>query len=615
MVRFHACRDGAANKMAQKQIQSGWRAKIRSSLASLHVFVSGGRDPRFAEFTAKGAGPLSPPILIGSIAINFFALATPLAMLQIYDRIIPNQAVETLTVMVLGLIGIMCVDAVFRFARSSLVIWYAAQLDHALSVTVVDRFLSTPSQQFEQETPGGYMDKLGAIETIRDFEGGQSRLLMLDLPFVAAFLGLIWIIGGSLVLVPIALFGVLVVVTALSGSALRKVLSDRWEFDDRRYSFIVETLNGIPAIKSMAMEPQIQRRYERLLRTGASATYRTIELGGIAQSFGAVFSGVTMVSVVSVGALLVINGSLSMGSLAACTLLSGRTIQPLLKGLSLWTQLQSVDVAREKAASLLDLPGGQTAANENSIPTLAGLIELKNVSFRYGADLPDIIKNISVKFKPGEMISITGGDNSGKSTLIRLLSGELRPTEGKVLIDGMEATGPHQQALSNWISYVPPNPVVFQGTILENLAMFRTGDAIDNARLAARAIGLEEDIHHLPEGYDTKVNQGIAEQLPMGFLQRMTIARSLAMKPQILLFDEANNTLDAKGDQKVMNALKVLKGGPTIITITHRPSLMRIADRRLDMTNGELVDITEAQSETPVALPVEQAPSSVQAAS
>lgn len=585
--------------MKQEQSKNGLLARARSSLASLHVFVSGGRDPRFAEFTAKGASPLSPPILIGSIAINFFSLATPLALLQVYDRIIPNQAIETLSVIVLGLIAIMCIDAVFRYARSALVIWYAAQLDHALNVTLVDRFLETPSLEFEKETPGGYMDKLGAIETIRDFEGGQSRLLMLDLPFVSAFLGLIWIIGGSLVLVPIALFCVLVVVTAISGSALRKVLADRWEFDDRRYSFIVETLNGIPAIKSMAMEPQIQRRYERLLRTGASATYRTIELGGIAQSFGAVFAGVTMVSVVSVGALLVIDGVLSMGSLAACTLLSGRTIQPLLKGLSLWTQLQSVDVAREKAASLLDLPGGTTAPRENTIPALAGLVELRNVSFRYGPDLPDIVSNTSIKFQPGEMISVTGGDNSGKSTFIRLLSGELSPTSGKVMIDGMDVTGPHHHALSNWIAYIPPNPVIFQGSILENLAMFQKGEAIDNARLAARAIGLEEDIHHLPDGYDTKVNHGIAEQLPMGFLQRMTIARALAMKPQILLFDEANNTLDAKGDQKVLTALKVLKGGPTIIAVTHRPSLMRIADRRIEMRHGVLSEFAAETPQTP----------------
>ncbi|MEQ9146343.1 MAG: ABC transporter transmembrane domain-containing protein [Parvibaculaceae bacterium] len=577
--------------MREFQSKSALRTKLDASLKSLHVFVTGGRDPRFAGFINEGASPLSPPILIGSIAINFFALATPLALLQIYDRIIPNQAVETLTIMVLGLVGIMCIDAVFRYARSYLVLWHAAQLDHALNVTLADRFLETPSQDFEKETPGGYMDKLGALDTIRDFEGGQSRLLMLDLPFVTVFLGLIWVIGGSLVLVPLALFAVLVVVTAISGNALRKVLSERWAFDDRRYSFIVETLTGIPAIKSMAMEPQIQRRYERLLRTGATATYRTIELGGIAQSFGAVFAGITMVSVVSVGALLVINDNLTMGSLAACTLLSGRTIQPLLKGLSLWTQLQSVDVAREKAASLLDLPGGQAAAHSTPIPKLAGQIDLKNVSFRYNPQGPDVVKDVSAKFKPGEMICITGGDNSGKSTLIRFISGELAPNMGQVMIDGMETTGPHRKALSEWIAYIPPNPVVFQGTILENLAMFRPGDAIDNARLAARAIGLEEDIHRLPDGYDTKVNQGIAEQLPTGFLQRMTIARALAMKPQVLLFDEANNTLDAKGDQKIMEALSVLKGGPTIVAVTHRPSLMRLADRRFVMQDGKLSEL------------------------
>lgn len=579
------------------------KAKLQSALASLKIFIAGGRDAKFNAFLPQNSSPLSRPVLVGSIAINFFALATPLALLQVYDRIIPNQAIETLTLLVFGLIGIMLIDAVFRYARSCLIIWHAMQLDHALNVTLVDRFLDTPSLEFEKETPGGYMDKLGAIDTLRDFEGGQSRLLMLDLPFVAVFLTLIAVIGGSLVYVPIALFAILVVVTALSGSALRKVLNDRWAFDDRRYSFIVETLNGIPAIKSMAMEPQIQRRYERLLKTGASATYRTIELGGIAQSFGAVFAGVTMVSVVAVGAMLVIDGSISMGSLAACTLLSGRTIQPLLKGLSLWTQLQSVDVAREKASSLFDLKP-QSGNTVEPVSRLAGLIELKNLSFRYGAGEPDIISNVSVKIQPGEMISLTGIDNSGKSTLVRLISGVLKPSQGQVMIDGMEASGPHHRELSNWIAYVPPHPVVFQGTILENLAMFRTGDAIDNARLAARAIELEEEIHRLPDGYDTKVNQGIAEQLPMGFLQRMTIARALAMKPQVMIFDEANNSLCAKGDAAVMKALGVLKGGPTIIAVTHRPSLMRLADRRFVMADGVLSqDMDAGQAENPNATP------------
>ncbi|MEQ9518285.1 MAG: ABC transporter transmembrane domain-containing protein [Parvibaculum sp.] len=565
----------------------GMRAKMRSALASLKIFVAGGRDERFKAFLPEDSTPLSKPVLVGSIAINFFALATPLALLQVYDRIIPNQAIETLTLLVFGLVGIMLIDAVFRYARSCLIIWHAMQLDHALNVTLVDRFLETPSLEFERETPGGYMDKLGAIETIRDFEGGQSRLLMLDLPFVVVFLALIAVIGGSLVYVPVALFVVLVIATALSGSALRKVLDDRWAFDDRRYSFIVETLNGIPAIKSMAMEPLIQRRYERLLKTGASATYRTIELGGIAQSFGAVFAGVTMVAVVGVGAMLVINGSISMGSLAACTLLSGRTIQPLLKGLSLWTQLQSVDVAREKSASLFGLKPASDVTS-GPIHKLAGLIELKDLSFRYRDDLPNAISNVSLKLQPGEMISITGTDNSGKSTLVRLISGELQPTSGKAMIDGMDANGMHHKALSDWIAYVPPHPIVFQGTILENLAMFRTGEAIDNARLAARAIELETEIHRLPEGYDTKVNQGIAEQLPMGFLQRMTIARALAMKPQVMIFDEANNSLCAKGDAAVLKALSILKGGPTIISVTHRPSLMRLADRRFTISGGVL---------------------------
>ena len=532
--------------------------------------------------------PIHSAVLVSTIFINLLALALPLVVLQVYDRIIPNQAFDTFALLLIGLAVVLLLDGIMRVARAYLIGWAGVGFENEVAVESVERILYTPSHAIEQEPPGIHIDRLNAIDALRDFYGGQSRLLLIDLPFVLVFLGLVAIIGGWIVVVPLVMFATLAFVTLVCGKRLREVLEQRAEQDDRRYDFIIETLNGIQTIKTMAMEPQIQRRFERLQKAGVEASYKTIALGNLAQNFGNLFSSLTMISVVSVGAYLIINGSLTIGTLAACTLLSGRSVQPVLRGLGLWTQLQGLSIAKDRLQGLYDLPEKKQSSSSSETVECTGDIQLRNLTYYYNSDEKPAINNISLDIPSGGMIGLRGGDRCGKSTLVRLIKGDMAPTSGTVKIDGREINSRAWEQISGAIAYVPQYSEIFTGTILQNIAMFKTGEAIDAAREAARLLGLEADIHRLPEGYDTQLSEGISDELPMGMMQRITIARSIARNPKILLFDEANSSLDGTADRLLREALCKLKGNVTIVLVSHRPSLLRLCDHIYELDRGEI---------------------------
>ena len=536
--------------------------------------------------TLPRASPLGTRVMLASLTINLLSLGLPIAILQVYDRILPNEATQTLLLLVLGLVAVLLIDALLRQARSYVTGWSAARFEHISSCRAVDRLLALSIGDFERDAPGVHLDRLNAIDSLREFNAGQAKLLMVDLPFVLIFVGLMWQIAGELALVPVVLLAVLAVVAGLIGRHLRTALGERAELDDRRYNFIIEVLNGIMTVKGLAMEPLIQRRYERLQETGAASTYRCILFSNLAQGVGSIFSSLAMVSVAVVGALQVIDGMLSIGALAACTLLSGRSIQPLLRALGLWAQFQGIRVARERLDRLFALKP-ETAERSIEAGVVAGAIEVSDVSFQYDPEAP-MLKDLSLSVRPGETIAIAGG--SGKTTLMMLIAGALVPDSGTIRIDGVDVGTLQPESLRRQIAYLPQTPVLFQGTILQNLTMFNDQVPIDDALDAARSLGLDALIHRLPAGYDTRVGDGTADELPTGMRQSIVIARALVGRPSIILFDEANSGLDSASDALLKEALAALKGGPTMIMISHRPSLVALADRRYELVEGRLVE-------------------------
>lgn len=529
--------------------------------------------PDARNATTRAAAPWMPvSIYIGSFVINLLALAMPLAVFVVYDRILPGHEAQTLWLLMVALVGVVILDAALRVARAYIVGWTSANHEYAASTEAVSRILHAPPASIEAEPASVHAERLRAFDDLRDLHGGRWRLLLLDLPFVFLSLAIVGVIGGYLMLAPIALILLLGSVSMAGGTALRKLLRTRARHDDRRSDFIAESLNGIQTIKTMAMEPLFQRRFERLQMLGAASSHRTISLGNSTQIIGSLCSALAVVSVVTLGAYMVIEGMLTIGTLAACTWLSVRTIQPILQALDLWTEKQVRAVARGRIAALFEL-APEECPPHSGVSGFSGAIALSAVSFAHGPDRPLVLKNINLEVEPGQIIGLCGRDGSGKSTLLDLIRGELEPTTGEVRLDSYDPSGAARGSLAKWLAHVPQEPTIFNGTVLENITMFRSGAAIDAAREAARLIGLESDIHHLPAGYDTILGEGITDELPPDLLQRISIVRALSRKPTILLFDEGNSFLDAQSDAMLRQGLEWLKGHTTVVLASQRSTL------------------------------------------
>ena len=580
-------RSGPLARLAAKAKE---RSKARKLDSFLDIFKEGLRLPT--------------PIIVASVVSSLLGLALPLAVLQIFDRILPNQSIETLTLLTLGLFAAFALDALLKVLRSYLLGWNAVRSSFDAQLTAFNRLLRAPHAKVEKEPPTIWVDNLEAVRELSAFEGGQSRLLTLDIPLAGIFLIMLGLVGGPLIIVPILLivgFGALVVVHS---APLQQVLANRSEQDNRKHDFLVECLAGIHTLKGLAMEPMILRRFERLQKGSAVASYNVILLSNKLQSMGILFANLMMISVVSLGALLVMADMLSIGGLACCSLLSGRLTQPVLRGIGMWTEFQNIQLAQERAGKFNDLAACADAAG-SATGEIAGAIDLNDVGFEYpGAKKGICLAGISLQIRPGEFVGIKGEDGSGHSTLVKLITGELRPTSGSVVIGGLESCPDTEQLPMKDMAYVSAKSAIFKGTILENITMFRSGAAVEEAQRAAKLIGLEDEIHRLPEGYDTPLAQGVARTLSSGLLQRVAIARALARNPKILIFDEANSLLDFPSDLALRRGLESLKGRMTAIIISNRPSFLAICDRVYALKGGTLelqLDEAEPRSvQTPV---------------
>ncbi len=526
-------------------------------------------------------------LLMTSLFINLLGLALPVVILQVYDRIVPNSATGTLTLLLGGLGVALAGETLLRLLRSFVSSWIGARFEHVVGGKAVERLFKSNMADFERDGAGVHLERLEGLGALKDFYSGQALITVFDLPFTVLFLALIWYLAGNLVLVSVGLVAIFVVGATIIGMRLRNALHERAVADERRFNFIIEILGGIHTIKSMAMEPLMLRRYERLQETCAEHDHTVTSRSAAAMGIGALFSYLSLFATAGVGSIFVINGDLTTGGLAACTMLSGRAMQPLQRAMGLWSRFQTVHLARERLKEVFSLRP-ETAMDLPEIPDdIGNELEMRNVTFRYSVDGDDILTDVSVHARHGEIIGISGGNASGKTTLLYLMAGVLHPTEGQVLVDGQDLRRFNPASLHKKIAYLPQEGALFNGTIIENLTMF-TPERIRQSLAVAKLLGLDDIVARMPFGYDTVVGEGAHDFLPRGIKQRLAIARALTPGPNVILFDEANMAMDAEGDNRLKTVLEGFKGRTTMILVTRRPSLLKIADKIYDLEGGRL---------------------------
>lgn len=536
------------------------------------------------DFSVKGN---TFHLVLSTLVVNLLALAMPLMMLQTYDRILPNHGVGTLFLLIAGVACAVIFEVILRLARSYLTGWSGAVFEHKTSCEAMAHLLDSDIQEFEQFGSGAYVQKLAAISKLRGFYSGQALMTLVDLPFVFTFLALIAYIAGDLVYVPLTLFLLFCISSWFVGVRLKEEVREQDHNDKIRYNFLIETLVGIHSIKSQGLEKFFQRRYDRLQERISAGHFKVALSNNLASSSGLLCGQIMTVAVVSYGAYKVLNGELGSGGLAACLLLSGRIMQPVQRALGLWTRYQSFFIDRKEVEDIFQLPVVVKEDDDSRLMRPKGLIRCSNLGFQYSTGKEPLLKDIDLLLSPGDSISLVGQNSGGKTTFLNLLSGLLVPTKGKITIDGAEPSTIAAAVISKRVGYLAEKGAIFNGNIMENLTFFGTIPEQD-ALTAATHLGITDAVAHLPLGFQTPLTDSVTDPIPLGLKQRIAIARSLASRPKVILFDNADRGLDRDGYNLVFKTLGRLKGKTTMIFVSDDRNILRLADKEYYIVDGTL---------------------------
>ncbi len=528
-------------------------------------------------------------VALASIFIQLFALALPIFIQLIIDKVLSHRNIDTLNVLACGMLIIIVFETVFVALQGYLISHTSNRLDSLLGAKVVAHLLRLPLRYFETRRVGDTVARVRELENIRQFLTGTSLSTLLDAVFVVFFIGAMLFYSKELTLITAMAIPVLVGITFGVRTLMRQRLNLRFNCGADSGSFLVEAVSGIHAIKALAAEPQIQRKWDRLLARYTGATFRTGTLAAYGGAAGQAVERAVGLLVLWVGASLVMKGQLSAGQLIAFQMLASRVTHPLVRIVELWQNFQQLGVSIERMGDLMNTKPEAPAGVAPGMARLKGHISLEKLSFRYALQSQPVIQELNLTIPAGTTLGIVGRSGSGKSTLAKLLQGLYPAYSGRVLIDNMDIQQCDLASLRRQIGVVLQENYLFNGTVRENIALHAPQAPFEAVMGAAGLAGAHEFIAELPGGYDSVVGErGVA--LSGGQRQRIAIARALLCNPPILIFDEATSALDYESERIVQDNLAKICHGRTVIIIAHRLSAVRHADQIIVLDRGELLE-------------------------
>lgn len=528
-------------------------------------------------------------ILLVSFVINLFALLTPLFFQVVMDKVLVHRGLTTLDVIAIGLLAVSVFEIILSALRTYVFSHTTSRIDVELGARLFRHLLALPMSYFQARRVGDSVARVRELENIRSFLTGNAITVVLDVFFSFVFIAVMLFYSGWLTLIVLASLPCYAIVSLSITPLLRARLHEKFNRGAENQAFLVETVSGIDTVKSMAVEPQMTRRWDNQLAHYVSAGFRATVLSTIAHESVNLIGKLVVVATLWLGARLVIEGELTVGQLIAFNMLAGRVAQPIMRLAQLWTDFQQVGISMQRLGDILNTRTELPTDNRSSLPALKGAIEFDRVRFRYRPDGQEILMGVSFSVQPGEVIGIVGRSGSGKSTLARLVQRLYVPEQGRVLVDGIDLAQADTTSLRRQIGVVLQENVLFNRSIRENIALGDPGTPLDKVIEAAKLAGAHEFILELSDGYDTLVGEH-GSTLSGGQRQRIAIARALIGNPRILIFDEATSALDYESERVIQDNMASICRNRSVLIIAHRLSSVRHADRIIVMERGQIVE-------------------------
>ncbi len=529
-------------------------------------------------------------VLVASFFLQLFGLVTPLFFQVVTDKVLTHRGFTTLDVLMIGLVTVSIFESVLGALRTYVFAHTTNRIDVELGARLFRHLVALPIAYFEARRAGDSVARVRELENIRNFLTSSALTLVIDLFFTSIFLAVMFYYSPLLTWIVVGSFPFYIAISAGVTPLFRRRLNEKFDRGAENQSFLVESVTGVETLKAMAIEPQMQRRWEEQLAGYVQASFRVLSLGNWASQGVQLVSKLVAAFTLYFGAYLVIDGNLSIGELIAFNMLAGRVAQPVLRLAQLWQDFHQARVSIARLGDILNTtPEPSYDPGRAVLPPIRGDVTFDHVTFRYRIDGAEILKDVVLRITAGQMLGIVGPSGSGKSTLTKLVQRLYVPESGRVLVDGTDIAMVDVAWLRRQVGVVLQENVLFNRTIRENIALSDPAMTMERVIAAAELAGAHDFILELPNGYDTMVGERGAS-LSGGQRQRIAIARALISNPRILIFDEATSALDYESERIIQENMRSIAKGRTVLVIAHRLSTVRHADRIITIERGRLVE-------------------------
>ncbi|MEW6134005.1 MAG: peptidase domain-containing ABC transporter [Pseudomonadota bacterium] len=533
-------------------------------------------------------------VLLASLVIQLLALGTPLFTQTIIDKVVVHRTESTLVVIAIGMAVFMVFSAVLTWVRQFLVLHTGNRVDAVLAAAVFDHLFKLPPRYFEQRPTGVIAARLHGVETIREFVASAAVTLVLDLPFLFIFVGIMFWYSVKLTLIALAILAVITAISLIVAPLFQAQLNRQFLLGARNQAFLTEYIAGVETVKSLQMEPQIKHRFADYLADYLSATFKTRQLANTYNTAATTLEQLMSLLILVIGAWTVMTTTeFTIGMLVAFQMFAGRLSQPMMRLVGLWQQFQQASLSVKRLGDVMNAPTEPYAVIPSRMNEGKGLIEIEGLAFRHSEKHPWLYRDFSLTVPPGSTVAIMGPSGSGKSTLAKLLQGFYQPSDGRIKLDGTDIQNLTANELRHYFGVVPQETVLFSGTIYDNLLAANPHATFQQIVHACKLAEVHEVIEKLPNGYQTEIGER-GSGLSGGQRQRLAIARALLKRPKILIFDEATSALDPTTAEHFAATVNQLRGKVTMLFITHAlpknlhvDEVVRIGGERVSVISDE----------------------------